>query len=171
MSGSLVVDVTSVTSTVQPPTTEVAYAVRNVGAQPVWMVDDGWLIFRQDGDRIELSFARGRLQKGAQVFGYFAPAVVRLDPGEVADRRFTLTWPLVLDRVWNTDRIATPPPGEYRLSVCVGYGTTPRADDPQSGEDVDGGIQRWQRLALSAPVPVRIPAYKGAPRDLSKIVC
>ncbi len=163
MSGSLVVDITSVASTAQPPATTVEYAVRNASGRPAWMVDDGWLIFRQDGNSIELSFARGRLQAGAQVFGYFPPAVARLDPGEVAERRFTLSWPLALDRLWNADRIAAPRPGEYRLSVCAGYGTTPQADDPEAGEGVDGGIQRWQRLALSAPVTVRIPAYKGSP--------
>ena len=160
MPGSVVVDISSVTSAVHPPATEIVYAVRNAGARPVWLVDDGWLVFRQEGDRIELSFARGRLRTGVQVYGYFAPTVVRLDPGEIADRRFTLTWPLALNRMWNAERTASPTPGEYRLSVRVGYGTTPQAGPPELGEGVDGGIHRWQRSAVSAPVTVRIPAYQ-----------
>jgi hypothetical protein len=155
----LVVDIVAVTSSVQPPTTDVRYSVRNAGAQPVWLVDDGWLVFQQNGERIEVSFARARLQKGLQIFGYFAPAVVRLNAGEATDRCFTLTWPMLLDRMWNTDRIATPTPGPYQLSVRVGYGNTPQADEPNSGEDVDGGVQRWQRFAVSAPVPLTVPAY------------
>jgi hypothetical protein len=170
MSGGVVVDITAVSNATEPPLTRLAYAVCNAGGRPVWMVDDGWLVFRQDGDRIELSFARGRLQKGVQVFGYFAPAVLRLDCGEIANRHVTLTWPLPLDRIWNAERIAAPAPGEYRLSVGVGYGMTPQADAPNSDESVDAGIRRWQRLALSAPVIVRISAYKGSPQDLPKLV-
>lgn len=162
MSGGLVVDIASVTSTTQPPATEVVYKVRNTDMQPVWMVDDGWLIFRQDGDLIEVSFARGRLRKGVQVFGYFAPAVLRLNPSEQVERHFTLTWPLELDRMWNVDRIAAPTPGKHRLSIRVGYGITPQADEPKSGKSVDGPIDRWQRLGQSAPVTFRIPAYEGS---------
>jgi hypothetical protein len=44
-----------------------------------------------------------------------------------------------------------------------GLCTTPQADEPKSGESVDGPIDRWQRLGQSAPVTFRIPAYEGSP--------
>jgi hypothetical protein len=155
----LVVDIVSVTNSAQPPRTEIVYSVRNAGAQPAWLVDDGWLVFHQNDGRIEVSFARAPLQKGVQIFGYFAPTVARLDAGETTDRHFSFTWPMSLDRTWNADRIAAPRPGQYQLSVQVGYGTTPRADDPKRGEDVDGGVQRWQHLSVSAPATLIVPPY------------
>jgi hypothetical protein len=140
-----------------PPVTDLEYEVRNEGQTPVWLVEDGWLIWRQKGQEIELSYARGRMSPGAQVFGYFPPSVAKLDTGAHVTRTIHLTWPHSLDRLWNAESEAAPPPGHYHVSVRIGYGVTPAADAPDLRDGVEGPVLRWQREAVSDAVPMNVP--------------
>ena len=69
-----------------PPGAELRYVVRNDGDAPLWVVDDGWLVWSQAGRRIELGFQRARLRPGVEPFGYFDPKVGGARAGERADR-------------------------------------------------------------------------------------
>lgn len=143
----------------EPSSTRLEYEVRNDTDTTIWLVDDGWLTWRRMGKDIELSYARGKMQPGAQVFGYFSPSVVKLEPGNSILRKVHLTWPQSLDRLWNAERYAAPPPGEYRVSVWIGYGITPEPDSPGLGEGVEAPIFRWQKEAISQPVLMEVPPY------------
>lgn len=143
----------------QPPSTQVEYEVRNHTRAPIWLVNDKWLIWSRAGKTLELSFKRGKMRKGSQVFGYFPPAVVRVDPGGSVRTAVNLAWPQQLDPLWNFEQSAAPPPGEYRLSVRVGFGTSPEPGRPLPGESVEDPVFRWQKEAVSPAVLVTIPSY------------
>jgi hypothetical protein len=140
-----------------PPETDLEYEVRNETPAPIWLVDDGWLIWRQEGQEIELSYARGKMRPGARVFGYFSPSVTKLEAGERATRSIPLTWPQPLGRLWNAESEAAPQPGAYRVSVRIGYGVTPEPEAPVLGEGVEAPVLRWQQEAVSDAVPMVIP--------------
>jgi hypothetical protein len=153
------IDVVEVASASDPRATNVRYVVRNQSDKSVWVVDDGWVTWRQDGDQIELSYARVPMQPGVQPFGYFDPAVVEVAPGDELERTVTLTWPQPLSRLWNAEAEADPPPGEYDLTVRIGYGVTPKPAPPQTlGEGVEAPVLAWQREAVSEPARLTVPA-------------
>jgi hypothetical protein len=153
------VEITEVRSQSMPPRTQLDYEVQVVGSRPVWLVDDGFLTWRQRDGEIELSLARGRLQPGAQPFGYFNPAVVKLEPGERVRRRIELSWPQSLSRLWNESSLATPAPGRHPVSVRVGYGLSPSPALPQAGAPVEAPVLRWQQEAVSPAVGLDVPEY------------
>lgn len=159
------VEIVEVATRREPPETWLAYRVRNHADGPIWLVDDGWPIWRQDGPRIELSFARGRLQPGAQPFGYFPPTVARIEPGEEVTREVTLRWPLALDRLWNPASEATPPTGEYEVAVRVGYGSRLEPESPVLGQAVEDPVLRWQQEAVSPPAKMYVPPYPETDGD------
>jgi hypothetical protein len=159
MGDTVEVKILKVSSQETPPSTHVEYQVSNHGDAPVWLVDDGWLIWNQDGERIELSFKRGKMRAGSQAFGYWPPATVMLNPGDQVSRPVELKWPQPLTRLWNDAELASPPPGRYQLSVRVGYGLTAEAEPPLLGEGVEATVFRWQREASSPAAPMTVPAY------------
>jgi len=137
---------------------ELRYGVRNEGDARVWVVDDGWLVWRQEGDRIELGFQRVRMRPGVEPFGYFNPQVAGLDAGAEVERTVALAWPQALDRMWNETAEAAPEPGEYEVAIRVGYGETPEPPPvTRVGESVEAPVLGWQREAVSEPVRLAIP--------------
>ena len=136
---------------------EVRYLVRNDGDAPVWVVDDGWLVWRHEGRRIELGFQRVPMQPGVEPFGYFNPQVAALEPGGELERTVTLAWPQPLSRIWNEADEVTPVAGDYEVAVRVGYGETPEPPPvTQVGESVEAPVLGWQREVVSEPVPLTI---------------
>ena len=97
------------------------------------------------------------MSRGAQVFGYFPPSVLEVGPNERVNRVVSLTWPQSLDRLWNSCNEAAPNPGDYRVSIRIGYGLTPSPELPGLGEGVEAPVQRWQRLAVSKNVLMNVP--------------
>lgn len=156
------VEIVRVISTPDPSSTTVVHVVVNHGYAPVWLVDDQWLIWNQQGNRIELSYKRGPLRPGRQIFGYFNPEVAEIPPGGKVTRETKLSWPQSLDLLWNDSSQAAPLPGRYEVQVRVGYGTTPRPDEPELGESIDASVLRWQKEALSSPVWMEVPPYRNS---------
>lgn len=152
------VDIVAAESRADPPGAELTYVVRNGGHAPVWLVDDGFLAWRQEGRSIELGYARVPMQPGVEPFGYFSPQVAPLAAGAELTRTVSLTWPQRLDGTWNAGDAAAPPPGDYDVVVRVGYGETPVPGAPQVGEEVERPVLAWQREAVSAPVRLSVPA-------------
>jgi hypothetical protein len=138
------------------PGADFEYVVRNDSDSPIWLVNDGWLVWRRIGQEIELSYSRAKMMTGSHVFGYFPPAVVKVEPGGDVSRTIHLSWPLALDRLWNAESEASLPPGVYRVSARVGYGARPAPEPPQAGEDVEAPVFRWQREAVSEPVTLTV---------------
>ncbi|TAK09724.1 MAG: hypothetical protein EPO39_01755 [Candidatus Manganitrophaceae bacterium] len=134
--------------------TTITYAVTNRSDAPVWLVNDDWFVWRQKDSDVEISFARGPMRKGTQVFGYFPPQTVEIPPGGRIEKQFTLHWPQRLSRIWNEAEAAERPPGRFRLSVRVGYGLTPEPEPPKRGEGVEEPVLRWQKEAASPPVEI-----------------
>jgi hypothetical protein len=159
MAETVTVEIVSISSQMNPPASRLEYEVRNYTSAPIWLVDDGWLIWRQAGKEIELCYARGKMRPGAQVFGYFPPSVVKTEPGGSISRVVHLTWPHPLDRLWNAEPNAAPPPGEHQVSVRIGYGVTADPDAPGLSEGVEAPVFRWQREAASTAVPMQVPPY------------
>jgi hypothetical protein len=136
---------------------ELRYTVRNDGARAVWVVDDGWLVWRREGNRIELGFQRVLLRPGIEPFGYFVPQVAPLEPGGELTRTVSLTWPQPLDRMWNEEREVSLPPGEYEVVVRIGYGETAKPPPTQRvGEGVEAPVLAWQHEAVSEPVTLTV---------------
>jgi hypothetical protein len=158
------VEIIRVATQPEPPATRLTYRVRSHGDAPIWLVNDEWLIWHQDGSRIELSFARGRLQPGTHPFGYFDPTVTLLEPGAELTQEVVLRWPLALDRLWNTTSVASPTPGEYQVVVRVGYGLRPESEAPVLGESVEDPVLHWQQEAVSPAATMHIPPYPRADR-------
>ena len=154
------VEIVDVISGLAPPTTAVTYEVRNTGSAPVWLVDDGWLVWRQAENRIELSFARATMRPDAQPVGYFDPDVAEIPPGSALRRRASLQWPQKLSTLWNAEPYAAPAPGRHSLSVSVGYGLTPEPSELADDPDVEGDVLRWQRVVASTPVTAVVPDYQ-----------
>lgn len=141
-----------------PPGAELTYVVRNAGGAAVWVVDDGWLVWRQEDRRLELGYARVPLQPGVEPFGYFSPQVAPLAHGAELTRTVTLNWPQRLDGMWNAVDSAAPTPGEYTVVVRIGFGETPEPAPPALGEGVEAPVLAWQREAVSEPVALAVPA-------------
>ena len=165
MTNKLDVVILSTSMQIDPPLSVVEYEVRNRGTAPVWAVDDGWLIWSQREMKIELSFARGTMRPGAQVFGYFSPVVARVDPGGRFSKVVRLEWPLELDQLWNRDRWAAPQPGTYEVQIRVGYGQMPEPGDSRVGEGVETSVLNWQREVVSQVVKIEVPAFQHASED------
>lgn len=153
---AVIVSIVSAVVQTNPPGWQIAYVVKNGGRAPVWLVVDDPLVLRRDGTRIELSFARAKMVPGAKVFGYFDPKVVAIAPGDTVERKVHIAWPLRLDDTFNTEREVAPPPGEYEVTVRIGYGRTPAPPAPRLGEGVEAPVLRWQKEAVSLPVRMQI---------------
>ena len=159
MAGAVLVSIVSANVRESPPAWLLDYEVRNESRAAVWLVVDESLGFRREGSRIELSYARGPMQAGAQPFGYFDPEVAELPAGGSVRRHLEIPWPSPLSTLWNEQRAAAPPPGEYEVSVRIGYAGTPSPEPPRDGESVEAPVLRWQRTAESPPVRIAVPAY------------
>ncbi len=159
MGGAVEVKILKVTSEETPPSTHLEYEVSNRGDARVWLVDDGWLVWKRDGERVELGFGRAKMRAGSEAFGYFPPATVALDPGDRVTRAVELKWPQRLSRLWNEEELAAPPPSQYQATVRVGYGLTAEAEPPLLGEGVEATVFRWQKEATSPAVTMTVPAY------------
>lgn len=164
MSGVVTVEILRISSQTNPPSTQLEYRVSNETHAPIWLVEDGWLIWRQKGRAIELCYARGTMQPGSHVFGYFPPSVVQVKAGESVSHVIDLLWPQALDRLWNNTNIAAPPPGRYEVSVRIGYGETAEPDPPDLNESVEAPVLRWQKEAVSKAISFDVPPY----RDLNE---
>lgn len=159
MAGNVSVVISEVSSQTIPPTSRIKYEVRNDTSAPIWLVSDGWLIWHRVEAQIELSYARGRMRPGSQVFGYFVPTLTKIEATYSLSLSVDLVWPQPLDRLWNAEDYAAPPPGDYLVSVRIGYGLTLDIDAPGIGESVEAPVLRWQREAVSPAVPMTIPPY------------
>ncbi len=155
----VLVSIVSVIVQVSPPAWRLEYEVRNVGGAVIWLVVDESLKMRHDDVHIELSYSRGRMQPGVQVFGYFNPIVANIPPGRSLRRSVEIIWPCPLSDIWNAEREATPPPGEYEVTVRVGFGLTKTPKPPKLGENVENPALLWQNEAVSQPVRIAIPPY------------
>ena len=140
---------------VSPPAWHLEYEVRNLGRVVIWLLVDESLVLRRDDAHIELSYARERMQPGVQVFGYFVPQVVKIPPGGSLRRSVEISWPCSLSDIWNAEREATPPPGEYEVSIRIGFALTAAPQPPKVGEDVEAPVLRWQKEAVSPPCGLR----------------
>ncbi len=136
--------------------TDVAYRVRNTGRHAVWLVSDPWYVWELRAETITVSFARGPMQAGVEVFGYFDPVVVRLDPGTDLERDLEIEWPLKLNTIWNLEDAVWPDAGRYQLRVEVGYGLTPGPVQDGDGS-VEDRVLGWQLKASSTPRPLEVP--------------
>jgi hypothetical protein len=147
----------------RPDGAQLRYSVANDSDGTAWLVDDGWLAWRQDGPRIELVYARVPMASGAQPFGYFVPKVAELAPGAQVEREVSLTWPQPLSRLWNGMRQVDPEPGDYELAVRVGYGETPEPAGPELGQSAEAPTLAWQREAVSEAVALRVSPRPARP--------
>jgi hypothetical protein len=157
--GSVLVSIVSAIVQVSPPSWQLEYDVRNLGGAVIWLVDDESLVLKSDGAHIELSYARAKMRPGVKVFGYFDPKVVEIPPGGSLRRSVEITWPCRLSDIWNAERDATPPPGEYEVSVRVGFASTAAPEPPKVGESIEAPVLRWQKEAVCPPVRIPIPPY------------
>jgi len=147
---------------VSPPAWYLQYEVRNLARSVIWLVVDESLVLRRDGSHIELSYARGKMQPGVQVFGYFDPKVDKILPGGSLQRSVGITWPCRLSTIWNAERESTAPPGEYEVVVRVGFALTAAPGPPKVGEGVEAPVLRWQKETVSLPVRITILPYTSS---------
>lgn len=159
MNEKVSVSISSAISQTNPPAWRLEYEVRNQGQEDVWLIVDESLVFRRDGARIELSYARGKMEPGVKVFGYFDPKVVKIPPAGSQRRSVEISWPCRLSDIWNVETEAMPPSGEYEVSVRVGFASTATPEPVQVGEAVEASVLRWQKEAVSPPVRITIPVY------------
>lgn len=159
---SMQVYITQAQAQAHPSAWRIAYEACNAGGQTLWLVDEQALTLHQTPGYIELSYARAPLQPGALPYGYFNPRCAPLAGGECLRRHIDISWPARLSSLWNPAREAAPAPGDYAVTVRVGYGETPTPNAPQVGEDVQDSVLRWQRQALSAPVTLTIAPYAAS---------
>ncbi len=155
----VLVSIVSAIVQVSPPAWHLEYEVHNLSGAVIWLVVDESLVLRRNGAHIELSYARGKMQSGVQVFGYFDPNVVNIPPGGSLRRAIEIVWPCRLSDIWNAEREATPPPGEYEVSVRVGFALTEAPKPRKVGENVETPVLRWQKEAVSPPLRITIPPY------------
>jgi hypothetical protein len=99
------------------------------------------------------------MQPNVHVFGYFDPIVKKVLPGDRLDRSVDVKWPCPLNDIWNVEREANPPPGEYEVSVQVGYALTDEVPAAEIGESIETPVLRWQKRAVSPKVRLTIPPY------------
>jgi hypothetical protein len=144
------VEIADVAELTEPRGAELRYLVRNGSGATIWVVDDRWFAWRLEDGRIELNFARTRMQPGVEPFGYFAPEVVAVEPGAGLERTVALIWPHTLSGMWNADAVADPSSGEYEVVVRVGWADSPAPRPPETA-DVEAPVLAWQREAVSGP--------------------
>lgn len=159
LTGKVLVSIVSAIVQVSPPEWHIEYELHNLREAAIWLVVDDNLVLRHDSTHIELSFARGKMQPGVHVFGYFNPSVVMIPPGGKVSRTVEINWPCRLSDIWNAEREASPLPGEYEVSLRVGFALTEAPKPPEGGEDVETPVLRWQEEVVSAPVHMVIPTY------------
>lgn len=159
MQGDVNVTIINTDSLVKPAISKLEYEVCNETKTLIWLVDDGWLIWLQKDTFIELSYARGKMQPGVQVFGYFQPSVIKIGPAECISKAIELMWPLELNPIWNKKRWAALPPGKYQVSIRIGYGLTQEPALPKSGEGVEIPVLCWQKEAVSPEAELTVPYY------------
>jgi hypothetical protein len=152
MKEPVTVEITGVSD--QGGSTTITYVVTNHLNAPIWLVNDDWFVWSRKNSEVEISFARGRMQQGVQVFGYFPPQTIEIPHGERLEKQFALHWPQRLSRIWNAAEITERPPGKFRLSIRIGYGLTPEPEPPTLGEGVEAPVLRWQKEAVSPPVEI-----------------
>lgn len=138
---------------------QIAYEACNTGARMLWLVDEPVLTLHAAPGRMELSYARAPLQPGVLPYGYFNPRCTPLAGGDCLRREVHISWPARLSTLWNPVHEAAPAPGDYAVTVRVGYGDTPTPDAPQPGENVQDPVLRWQHTASSTPVTLTIAPY------------
>ncbi|MFZ1218003.1 MAG: hypothetical protein WAO00_01860 [Chthoniobacterales bacterium] len=153
----------SATCEANPPAWHIEYSVHNQGTAFLWLIVDESLVFRRDGSRVELCYARARMQPNVKVFGYFNPDVIEIPAGETVRQAVEIIWPCRLSGIWNSEREANLPPGKYEVSVRIGFASTVAPEPPTVGEDVESPVLRWQEEATSSPVTLEIPAWHVVP--------
>jgi len=154
MSGTVLVSIVNLIMQVSPPAWQMEYEVRNLEASEIWLVVGESLMLKHDNKQIELSYARGKMQPGVQVFGYFDPQVVKIPAGGSLRRSVEINWPCRLSDIWNEVREVELSPGEYEVSVRIGFALTAKPKAPKVGEDVEDPVLRWQKTAVSPPMQV-----------------
>lgn len=142
-----------------PPAWRLEYEVQNLGTTVIYLIVDESMVFRRDGMQIELSYAREKMQPDVHVFGYFDPIVEKMLPDGRLIRSVEVIWPIPLSDIWNPEREAVLPPGEYEVSVRVGYAMTPEAPAAEIGESIETPVLRWQKQVVSPTVRLSIPPY------------
>lgn len=157
---SMLVTIVSAVVRLNPPSWHLVYEVRNAGQAVLWLVDQESLVLRREDAKIELSYARGDMRPGVQVFGYFDPKVEMLLPGVSLRRSVEIVWPCPLSDIWNSEREATPPPGDYEVSIKIGFAPMAAPEPPGVGESIEAPVLRWQRTTSSAPIRLSLPPYK-----------
>jgi hypothetical protein len=145
-----------------PPSWHLEYDVRNAGHAVLWLVVEESLVLERVDAKIELSYARGEMRPGVQVFGYFDPKVEMVLPGASLRRSVEIRWPCPLSDIWNSEREAAPPPGDYEVSIKIGFAPTAEPETPGVGESIEAPVLRWQRTTISAPIRLAVPPYKPA---------
>jgi hypothetical protein len=137
-------------------TSSIDYRVRNLASRRIWVVSDPWFVWQQKTDTVTISFARAPMVAGVEVFGYFDPDVVPLDPDASIDKRLEISWPLQLNTIWNREPSVWPAAGRYRVRVEIGFGFTPHPTG-SDGEDVEDAVLDWQHRALSDAGELEVP--------------
>lgn len=161
MASSVSIILLGASTKTDPPATQLSYKISNSGDYPIWLVDDNWLVWKQHGKQIELSYAREKMQPGVQVFGYFKPKVKKVAPGKSVIKKIELKWPVSLDQIWNASNYASPKPGRYSVSIKVGYGLTPEPEPVAEGENVETPVLRWQMTIVSEVAMMDVPNYNN----------
>ena len=159
LAGKVLVSIVSAIVQVSPPVWRIEYDVRNLSGDVIWLIVDESLTLRHDEKHIELSYARGKMQPGVQVFGYFDPKVVNIPIGGSVRRSIEIPWPCRLSDIWNVEREVAPPPGEYDVSVRVGFALNEKPESPKVGEGIEIPVLRWQKEMVSPSVRIAIPPY------------
>jgi hypothetical protein len=145
------------------PAWQLEYEVKNSGADPIWLIVNEGLGLYREGRKIELSWARKKMRPNVAVFGYFDPEIKEVSAGESFRQAETITWPARLSDIWNAEREAAPPPGDYEVSIRIGYAATQEPPFVEVSEGVEDAVLNWQKEAASLPVRLEIPPYEIAP--------
>lgn len=160
--GQVSVSIDRASAQAEPSGWHLDYSVSNAGETPVWLIVDDSLAYQCHGHVMELSHARARLQPGIHSYGYFNPQVSPLPPGGKLPRSLQINWPCRLSDLWNFSREATPQPGDYDVSVRIGYGLTAVPNLPLDGDSVEAPVLRWQQTAVSPSVRLSVYPYPGS---------
>jgi hypothetical protein len=156
MKDEVTVEVVKVTNQDDASRTVIEFLVTNRMSSPIWLVDEEWFIWKRSGAEIEISLARAPMRSGVQVFGYFNPQVMKMEPRIKIKKTIELKWPQALNQIWNEKPQAERPIGRCKLSVRIGYGLVPSPNAPNLDEGVEAPVFRWQREAVSAPVKIKL---------------
>jgi hypothetical protein len=132
------------------------YSVHNSGETLLWLVVDENPAYQCNGYEMELGHARTHLQSVVRVYGYFTPKVVLLPSSQSWQRSLQITWPCQLSDLWSATREAAPTPGDYTVSVRVGYGLTAAPKGSREAESVEAPVLRWQQTVASPPVRMSV---------------